>query len=82
MKFEVQCEPSFLALGPYHFAVGMNDRSWIYSIGKYCGRGLSSSCRVGMHWNYKMDTLICGYLFCKSGHLSIVPFTLVYTHLE
>lgn len=35
MKFEVQCEPSFLALGPYHFAVGMNDRSWIYSVGEF-----------------------------------------------
>ena len=33
MKFEVQCEPSFLALGPYHFAVGMNNRAWIYAIG-------------------------------------------------
>ena len=36
MKFEVQCEPSFLALGPYHFAVGMNNRAWIYAIGVFC----------------------------------------------
>jgi len=40
MKFEVQCEPSFLVLGPYHFAVGMNDRSWIYSIGKFYRKNL------------------------------------------
>lgn len=39
MKFEVQCEPSFLALGPYHFAVGMNNRAWIYAIGVFCGSG-------------------------------------------
>ena len=39
MKFEVQCEPSFLALGPYHFAVGMNNRAWIYAIGISGGWG-------------------------------------------
>ena len=31
-------EPSFIALGPFHMAVGINDRAWIYEIqenGKY-----------------------------------------------
>ena len=45
MKFEVQCEPSFLALGPYHFAVGMNNRAWIYAIGIF-GGGASVWCYV------------------------------------
>ena len=27
---DVVVEPSFLALGPFHMAVGINDRAWIY----------------------------------------------------
>ncbi|KAL5510222.1 hypothetical protein EMCRGX_G005732 [Ephydatia muelleri] len=27
---EIALEPAFVALGPFHFAVGMNDRTWIY----------------------------------------------------
>ena len=32
MKMTVMVEPSFLALGPFHMAVGINDRCWIYEI--------------------------------------------------
>ena len=28
----VASEPVFIALGQYHFAVGMNNRVWIYSL--------------------------------------------------
>ena len=27
-------EPSFLALGPYHLALGMNNRAWFYLLGE------------------------------------------------
>lgn len=29
----VDVEPSFLGLGPYHLAVGMNNRAWFYLLG-------------------------------------------------
>ena len=32
MKLDVVVEPSFISLGPFHMAVGINDRSWIYEI--------------------------------------------------
>ena len=28
-----EVEPSFMALGPYHLALGMNNRAWFYSLG-------------------------------------------------
>ena len=32
MKLDIAVEPSFVALGPFHVAVGINDRAWIYEI--------------------------------------------------
>lgn len=32
MKLDIAVEPSFIALGPFHIAVGINDRAWIYEI--------------------------------------------------
>lgn len=29
----VEVEPTFVAVGPYHLAVGMNNRAWFYSMG-------------------------------------------------
>ena len=29
----VDVEPSFLGIGPYHLAVGMNNRAWFYLLG-------------------------------------------------
>ncbi|TSN95726.1 WD repeat-containing protein 19 [Bagarius yarrelli] len=29
----VEVEPNFIAVGPYHLAVGMNNRAWFYSLG-------------------------------------------------
>ncbi|XP_033828361.1 WD repeat-containing protein 19 [Periophthalmus magnuspinnatus] len=29
---EVEVEPTFIAVGPYHVAVGMNNRAWFYAI--------------------------------------------------
>lgn len=30
----VEVEPSFIAVGPYHVAVGMNNRAWFYTLGE------------------------------------------------
>ena len=32
VKLDIVVEPSFIALGPFHMAVGINDRAWIYEI--------------------------------------------------
>ena len=32
MKLDIVVEPTFIALGPFHMAVGINDRAWIYNI--------------------------------------------------
>ena len=31
VSISVEVEPSFLALGPYHVVVGMNNRAWFYT---------------------------------------------------
>jgi len=30
MSMMVEVEPSFLALGPYHLVIGMNNHAWFY----------------------------------------------------
>nr|XP_020479849.1 WD repeat-containing protein 19 isoform X2 [Monopterus albus] len=32
VTIEVEVEPTFIAVGPYHVAVGMNNRAWFYEI--------------------------------------------------
>jgi len=34
LNLDLTVEPSFIALGPFHIAVGMNDRAWIHEIGE------------------------------------------------
>lgn len=34
LKLEVSVEPNFISLGPFHIAIGMNDRVWIHEIGE------------------------------------------------
>lgn len=31
---QVDVEPSFVSIGPYHLAVGMNNRAWFYFFGE------------------------------------------------
>ena len=33
MAITIDVEPSFIGLGPYHLAVGMNNRAWFYLLG-------------------------------------------------
>lgn len=33
-KVSLEIEPSFIAIGPYHFACGMNNHIWFYDLGQ------------------------------------------------
>ena len=33
MKLDLSIEPTLITLGPFHVAVGTNDRVWIHEIG-------------------------------------------------
>ena len=33
VTINIDVEPSFLGIGPYHFAAGMNNRAWFYLLG-------------------------------------------------
>lgn len=39
----IEIEPSFLGIGPYHLAVGMNNRIWYYKINASDPTKLSTS---------------------------------------
>jgi len=34
LTVELPMEPSFVSLGPYHCAAGMNNRAWFYELGQ------------------------------------------------
>ncbi|XP_071786835.1 WD repeat-containing protein 19-like isoform X1 [Asterias amurensis] len=34
LQVNIEVEPTFVALGPYHLAVGMNNRAWFYMLGE------------------------------------------------
>ncbi|XP_039203284.1 WD repeat-containing protein 19 isoform X1 [Crotalus tigris] len=34
IRVSVEVEPNFIAVGPYHLAVGMNNRAWFYVLGE------------------------------------------------
>ena len=43
MLLSTEVEPSFIGIGPYHVAVGMNNMAWFYKLGV----------------NGKMNTTLC-----------------------
>ena len=34
MPIAIEVEPTYVALGPFHLAVGMNNRAWFYVLGE------------------------------------------------
>lgn len=43
VSITTEMEPSFLGIGPYHLAVGMNNRIWYYKINSSDSTKLSTS---------------------------------------
>lgn len=37
VTIQIEVEPAFIACGPYHVAVGMNNHAWIYFVGENGG---------------------------------------------
>ena len=59
MKLEVVTEPSFISLGPFHMAVGVNDRVWIQE--------LSVGGKVILYFMFKLVSwYFAGMIFEKS----------------
>ena len=41
ITIDIDVEPSFVACGPFHIAIGMNNRAWFYNLLGDKGKGLS-----------------------------------------
>ena len=56
LSVDIIVEPNFVALGPYHLAVGMNNRAWFYTLAdkgivqylKVYTYGLLTKCQIKM----------------------------------
>lgn len=58
MVIEVEVEPTFIALGPYHVAVGMNNRAWFYALNEQEPGVLLNFCPVFYKCKYLLKYII------------------------
>uniref|UniRef100_A0A4W3IDX9 WD repeat domain 19 n=1 Tax=Callorhinchus milii TaxID=7868 RepID=A0A4W3IDX9_CALMI len=68
----VELEPNFIAVGPYHVAVGMNNRAWFYSLGENGVEKLKDTEYLGTVTNMCLNSDYAAALFENRVQLHMV----------
>ncbi|XP_067137635.1 WD repeat-containing protein 19 [Centruroides vittatus] len=68
----VDVEPNFLSLGPYHLAVGMNNRAWFYGLGERGPIPIHDREYLGTVQSIKMNSDYASALFEGKIQLHII----------
>ena len=58
MTIVADIEPTFLALGPYHLALGMNNRTWFYLLGDSTVEFLKDKEYLGKVFTYTVVSFV------------------------
>eukprot|EP00062_Callorhinchus_milii_P005042 gi/632944082/ref/XP_007887304.1/ PREDICTED: WD repeat-containing protein 19 isoform X2 [Callorhinchus milii] len=68
----VELEPNFIAVGPYHVAVGMNNRAWFYSLGENGVEKLKDTEYLGTVTNMCLNSDYAAALFENRVQLHMI----------
>ncbi|XP_015684513.1 WD repeat-containing protein 19-like, partial [Protobothrops mucrosquamatus] len=65
IRVSVEVEPNFIAVGPYHLAVGMNNRAWFYVLGESSSKVVLAG-TTKVPYSHKPLLLYNGELTCQT----------------
>ncbi|XP_019617748.1 PREDICTED: WD repeat-containing protein 19-like [Branchiostoma belcheri] len=72
VSISIEVEPTFLALGPYHMAAGMNNRAWFYVLGDKGPEKLKDKEYLGTITSMKLNADYAAVMFEGKVQLHLV----------